>query len=475
MARSVPSLYSDVVAERSQVVVLAAGRGTRMRSRLPKVLHHLAGRALVAHPVAAATEATGATPVVVVAPDQEQAVAALLGDAATLVTQPQARGTGDALRSVPERLRSSGTVVVLSGDVPLVRAATLGALLRAHADGGAACTLLAVESHDPAGLGRVVTDPEGRATRVVEERDLEAGSPAASSRLCNAGVYAFQGARLWPALERLTDDNAQGEVYLTDVVALLAPATVVTAADAEEALGVNDRRQLAAAETALRRRTLDGLMLQGVTVEDPATTYVDAGVVVGPDTVLRPMSVLRGGTCIGEGCEIGPMARLSDVRAGRGVRIGASWLEGCELGDGVEVGPYARIRPGTRLEEGVYIGTHAEVKNSTVGAGSKVSHFSCVLDSDLGREVNFSAGAVTCSYDGFDKARISIGDGVFVGSDCMLVAPLRVGAGAYLAAGSVITKDVPAGALAVERAEQRNIAGWAERRRARVLSTTLGG
>jgi bifunctional UDP-N-acetylglucosamine pyrophosphorylase/glucosamine-1-phosphate N-acetyltransferase len=461
------------VIEGSQVVVLAAGRGTRMRSHLPKPLHPLAGRPLVAHCLAAAEGATGATPVVVVAPEHAAAVAAALGDAATLVPQLDPRGTGDALRSVPDRLRSPGPVLVLSGDVPLVRPETLEALLEAHGVSGSACTLLAFEPADPAGLGRVETDAEGRATRVVEDRDLR--PDAARIALCNAGIYVFDGARLWPALDRLTTDNAQGELYLTDTVALLAPGTVVRAADPDEALGVNDRRQLAAAEAVLRRRTLDALMLSGVTIDDPATTYVDSTVRIGADTVLRPMTTLRGDTTIGAECEIGPMAQLRDVRAGDRVRIGASALEESDLGDDVEIGQYARLRPGSRLASHVRVGTHAEIKNSTIGSGSRLGHFCCVLDSDLGTDVNISAGTVTCNYDGFEKSRVVLEDGVFVGSDCMLVAPLHVGAGAYLGAGSVITKDVPAGALAVERTEQRNVPGWAERRRARALAGARRG
>ncbi|HET9050697.1 MAG TPA: bifunctional UDP-N-acetylglucosamine diphosphorylase/glucosamine-1-phosphate N-acetyltransferase GlmU [Candidatus Dormibacteraeota bacterium] len=458
--------------ERSQAVVLAAGQGTRMQSRLPKSLHLLAGRPIVAYGVAAASDAAGTVPIVVVAPEHAAAVAAAVGDTAILVPQPVARGTADALRSVPERLRGRGRVLVLSGDVPLVRPATLARLLDAHEETGAACTLLVVDPADPTGLGRVELDGEGRAVRVVEERDLPAGAPPA--RLCNAGVYVFDAAGLWPALDGVGSDNAQGELYLTDVVAALAPATVVVAEDAREALGVNDRRQLAAAEAVVRERVVESLLLAGVTVEDPATTYVDATVRVGRDTVIRPMTTLRGATVLGEACEIGPMAQLRDVHAGDRVRVGASALDGCELGDDVEVGQYARIRPHSRLAAGVYVGTHAEIKNSSLGAGTHVSHFSCVLDSDVGRDVNISAGAVTCNYDGYEKTRVVIEDSVFVGSDCMLVAPVRLGEGAYIGAGSVITKDVPAGALAVERAEQHVVAGWAKRRRDRALATRRG-
>jgi bifunctional UDP-N-acetylglucosamine pyrophosphorylase / glucosamine-1-phosphate N-acetyltransferase len=317
---------------------------------------------------------------------------------------------------------------------------------------------------DPSGLGRVIRDASGRVERVVEERDLDPGDQVPAE--CNGGVYVFSGERLWPALERLSADNAQGELYLTDVVGELAPgveALLVT--DADEAMGVNDRVQLAAAETVLRRRLLEELMLAGVTVEDPLTTYVDARVRVGADTVLHPMTTLRGETVIGRDCEIGPMAVLSDTHTGDRVRIGASVVEGSELGDGVEIGHFNRVRPGSVLGSGVSLGTHAEVKNSRVGTGSRINHFSCVLDSDVGEGVNVGAGTVTCNYDGEEKHRTSIEDGVFVGSNSTLVAPVRIGRDAYVAAASAVTEDVPERALAMGRARQRNIAGWRDRAR----------
>ncbi len=452
------------VADAPQAVVLAAGRGTRMRSRTPKALHPLAGRPLLLHVVAAATEAAGSPPLVVVSPGQPEVTAALSGLAAT-AEQAEPRGTGDALRSVPAALRSAGPVLVLSGDTPLLRAATLAALLRRQAETGAACVVLGVVAADPRGLGRLVRAAGGGVARIVEERDLVPGEPVPPD--CNAGAYAFDGARMWPALDRLSSDNAQGEHYLTDVVELLGGAEAMIAADPEEALGVNDRSQLATAEGVLRRRTLGALMLGGVTVEDPVTTYVDPEVRVGRNSVLLPMTVLRGATTLGEGCVVGPMAQLRDVRAGDRVRIGASTLEECDLGDDVVIGQYDRLRPGTTLDTGVYVGTHAEVKNSRVGAGSHISHFSCVLDSDVGSHVNVGAGTVTCNYDGEGKHRTVIGDGAFIGTDASLVAPVRVGRGAYVAAGSVITRDVPDGALAVERSRQVVVEGWAERRRAR--------
>jgi bifunctional UDP-N-acetylglucosamine pyrophosphorylase/glucosamine-1-phosphate N-acetyltransferase len=323
--------------------------------------------------------------------------------------------------------------------------------------------VLSVVPADPRGLGRVVRAPDGTVARIVEERDLPPGEPVPAE--CNAGAYVFDGARLWPALDRLGSDNAQGEHYLTDVVELLGGGEAVVATDPEEALGVNDRSQLATAEAVLRRRTLDALMLGGVTVEDPVTTYVDPEVRVGRDSILLPMTVLRGATTLGEGCVVGPMAQLRDVRAGDRVRIGTSTLDQCELGDDVVIGQYDRLRPGTSLGAGVYVGTHAEVKNSRVGPGSHISHFSCVLDTDVGSDVNVGAGTVTCNYDGEAKHRTVIGDGAFIGTDASLIAPVRVGAGAYVAAGSVITRDVPDGALAVERSRQAVVEGWAERRR----------
>ena len=443
-------------------VILAAGQGKRMRSALPKVLHPVGGRPLILSVIDAATEATGTTPILVIA-SGDIAVREAVGDGATCVEQEAPRGTGDALRSVPESLRDPGPVLVVHGDAPLIRPETLQRLLTAHAGSPRSCTLLVAAPPDPTGLGRIIRDTEGHVLRIVEEADLVPGELVPME--CNAGVYVFTGAELWPALDRLETDNAQGEYYLTDVVALLSgPVEGVVVGDPDEVLGINDRRQLAAAEAVLRRRTLDALMLVGVTIEDPATTYVDAQVVIGRDSVIHAMTSIRGTTTIGEGCEIGPMAVLSGVRAGDGVIVGASHLEECELGDGVHVGAYCRVRPNTVLASGVELGTHAEVKNSTVGAGTRISHFSCVLDSDVGEAVNIGAGTVTCNYDGEAKHRTTIGDRVFVGTNATLVAPVRLGDGCYVGAGSFVDHDVPAGALAIGRSRQRNIEGWAARR-----------
>jgi bifunctional UDP-N-acetylglucosamine pyrophosphorylase/glucosamine-1-phosphate N-acetyltransferase len=443
-------------------VILAAGQGKRMRSALPKVLHPLGGRPFILYVVDAARAATGSAPVVVTASGDAR-LRDVLGDAAICVEQAAPLGTGDALRSVPEALRHPGSVMVLVGDAPLITAETLQRLMAAHASSPRACTLLLGVPTDPSGLGRVVRDDAGHVLRIVEERDLPPGEPVPME--CNGGIYMFDGSQLWPALDRLTSANAQGELYLTDVIELLTgPVEALVAPDPDEFIFINDRRQLAAAEAALRRRTLDALMLSGVTIEDPATTYVEPSVQVGRDSVIHPMSTLTGSTQLGTECEIGPMAVLRDVQAGQGVVIGESRLEGCELGDGVRVGPYCRIRPNTVLASGVELGTHAEVKNSTVGAGTHISHFSCVLDSDVGEAVNIGAGTVTCNYDGEAKYRTTIGNRVFVGTNSTLVAPVRLGDGCYVGAGSFVDHDVPAGALAVGRSRQRNIEGWATRR-----------
>ncbi len=446
-------------------VILAAGQGKRMRSATPKVLHPLGGRPLILYVVGAVRGAVAALPVVVIAAGETR-MRDLLADAAICVEQRDALGTGDALRSVPASLRTAGPVLVVVGDAPLIRTETLQRLLAAHASSPRACTLLLGLPADPSGLGRAVRDEAGHVLRIVEERDLDPSEPVPLES--NGGIYVFDGAQLWPALDRLTTTNAQGEYYLTDVIELLTgPVEAVVASDPDEFIFVNDHRQLAVAEVALRRRRLDALMLAGVTVEDPSTTYVDAEVAVGPDSVIHPMTTLRGRTALGSGCEIGPMALLDHVHAGDRVVIGPASLEGCELGDDVRVGAYCRVRPNTVLASGVELGTHAEVKNSTVGAGTRISHFSCVLDSDVGAMVNVGAGTVTCNYDGEAKHRTTIGDRVFVGTNTTLVAPVTLGEGAYIGAGSFVDHDVPAGALAVGRSRQRNIEGWVARRQAR--------
>ena len=457
------------MADPVRAVILAAGKGTRMKSARPKVLHPLAGRPLILHVVASATLATGQKPVVIVDPSTPE-VAETIGALADCVPQAEQRGTGDALRSVPEEMRSAGPVLVLSGDVPLVRTETLQAMLEVYESQEADCVLLTTEADRSKGLGRIVRDADGCVIEIMEMKDWSE-TKAASSFEVNSGSYVFRGDVLWPRLNQLTTNNAQGEYYLTDVVAKFRSRNIATVrAPYEEVMGINDRVQLAQAEAALRRRICEMHMLAGVTIQDPATTYIDSDVEIGRDTTIHPMTVLRGRTVIGSDCEIGPMAQLRDVRTGKRVRIAASVLEESVLKDDIEIGYFNRVRPGSTLESFVSLGTHAEVKNSYIGRHSAVSHSSCVLDSELGAYVNIGAGTVTCNYDGAEKHRTVIDDHVFVGSNTTLVAPVHIEREAYIGAGSFVNNDVPEGALAVGRAKQSNISGWSERRKKAVAT-----
>jgi bifunctional UDP-N-acetylglucosamine pyrophosphorylase/glucosamine-1-phosphate N-acetyltransferase len=426
------------------VVVLAAGEGTRMRSATAKVLHELCGRTILGH-LLAAVEPLGAAHVLVVVGHQREAVAATLPSWATPVVQEELRGTGHSVRvalaAVPDL---TGTVLVLNGDMPAVTTDTLRALLAAH---DSDLTLLTTREADPTGYGRVVRDDSGRVTGIVEERDATPAQRAIDE--VNAGGYVFDADALRTALGKLTTDNAQGEEYLTDVVGILGGGGAVVA-DAREVAGVNDRAQLAAAAATIRDRLLRTAMLAGVTVVDPSTTWIDATVVVEPDATIEPYTRLRGTTRVATGAVVGPFCEVVDATVGEGARVG----------------PFTYLRPGAVLGPRSRAGAYVEIKASTVGADSKVPHLSYVGDATIGERTNIGAATVVVNYDGRDKHRTTIGDDVRIGSDTMLVAPVSVGDGAYTAAGSVITKDVPAGALGVGRAYQRNVEGWVARRRA---------
>jgi bifunctional UDP-N-acetylglucosamine pyrophosphorylase/glucosamine-1-phosphate N-acetyltransferase len=455
-------------------VVLAAGEGKRMRSGQPKILHLLGGRPLVHYPVALVREAGVAGTVVVVAPGAAAVRAALAGLGASFVEQPKPRGTGHALlqarAEVPERATE---LLLLYGDVPLLARETLAALLARHRARRAAAAVLTFVPPDPAGYGRVLRDRARRVRAIVEERDA---TPAQRrGRECNSGIYCFDPRWLWPALEtvaRRAFRNAQGELYLTDVIGQLARSgrrvEAVRVADPREVAGVNDRRQLAVLEGLLRERTLDGLMAAGVTVVDPAATYVDATVAVGRDTVLHPGVRLAGRTEIGEGCVIGTGCQVTDTVLGDRVTVRPYCvLDGSRVETDAILGPFARLRPGTLVERGADIGNFIEIKQATIGRGVKAHHVGYIGDATVGEGANIGAGTITCNYDGVRKHRTRIGARAFVGTNSSLVAPLTIGDDAYVGAGSVITQDVPPGALAVERAPQVVKEGWVERRRAR--------
>jgi bifunctional UDP-N-acetylglucosamine pyrophosphorylase/glucosamine-1-phosphate N-acetyltransferase len=450
------------------VIVLAAGRGTRMRSRTAKVLHPLLGRPLLAWACDPARALPAARRAVVVG-HQAPEVALVLPPGFEPVLQERLWGTGHAVRQARRLFAGPGDTVVLSGDTPLLAAATVRRLLAAHRRARAAVTLLTAEVADPAGYGRIVRGAGGRVARIVEHDD--ASPEVRGIREVNAGVYCFENRFLDAALRRLRAANRQEEYYLTDVVAdaVRRGATVaaVRCDDPDEILGVNDRAQLARAGDLLRRRVLARLMRAGVTVVDPASTWVEAEVRVGADTVLLPGTVLEGATAVAAGCRIGPWARLRDARLGAGAVVkDACVVEGAVVGPRCQVGPFAHLRPGTRLAAGARVGNFVEIKKSRVGAGSKANHLSYIGDAVVGRGVNIGAGTITCNYDGYAKHETRIGDGVFIGSDTQLVAPVAVGAGALVAAGTTVTRDVPPGALALSREPQENRPGWAARRRA---------
>lgn len=451
------------------VVVLAAGEGTRMRSAVPKVLHTLAGRTMLGHVVLAARVLRPEHLLVVVGHGREQVAEHLahLDPAATAVVQEPQNGTGDAVRVALDGLQDlRGTVVVMPGDAPLVTPATLERLVAEHTRSGAATTLLSALLDDPSGYGRVVRGADGTVQRVVEHRDAD--EPTRCVREIATGVYAFDAGHLRTALGQLSADNAQGEQYLTDVVGLHRAAglalSAVVAPDAAETAGVNDRAQLASAARTLRDRLVEQHMRAGVAVLDPATTWVDADVVLEPDCTLHPGVHLHAGTVVRTGASVGPDSTLSACEVGEGATVTRTHAERASIGPYATVGPFTHLRPGTVLGRAAKAGAYVEVKSSTVGAGSKVPHLAYVGDATIGEGSNVGAGTIVVNYDGRAKHRTGIGDGVRVGSNNSLVAPVTVHDGAYTAAGSVITQDVPAGALGIARARQHTVDGWVAER-----------
>lgn len=433
-------------------IVLAAGAGKRMRSSLPKVLHPICGRPMIRYVLAALEEAGLTQPVVVVGRGAE-AVQAEVGDGAFFVVQAEQKGTAHAVLVGLEAVGEADAVLVLYGDVPLLTAQTLRRLVSHQEDVRPEVTMLTAHLSDPTGYGRVVRGAGGGVQRIVEEADATPGERAI--REINAGTYIFDLPLLREGLGYVRPANTQGEYYLTDVIAWAlqrgARVDALAADDPLEVLGVNSRRDLARAEAVMRARLLDRLMDGGVTVVDPQATYVHAGVVVGEETVIHPGSSLEGQTRIGRGCVIGPHARLVDAVIADGVTVVASTVVASTVGEGSRVGPYSHLRPGSRIGRRVEIGNFAEVKNSTIGDGTKVHHKSYLGDATIGERVNIGAGTITCNLRDRSgkKWPTVIEDEAFIGSDTMLVAPVRIGRGATTGAGSVVTRDVPAGGVAV--------------------------
>jgi bifunctional UDP-N-acetylglucosamine pyrophosphorylase / glucosamine-1-phosphate N-acetyltransferase len=466
---------SRMPAADTVIVILAAGKGTRMRSDLAKVLHRAGGRPLLEHVIRACQPVKAAQLLAVVGHQAEEvgALAEALG-ADTVKQQPQ-RGTGHALQVARRALRKSAKLaIVLPGDAPLLRAQTLTALLDTHRRGEAAATILSAELNDPTDYGRVVRDSEGRVQAVVEER---AATPEQRAiREVNSSIYCFTLEKLWPCLSALRPDNAHRELYLTDAIALMRQRNervlAQVAPDANEILGCNTRANLADVDRIFRARKAAELMEAGVTIYLPETVLIDPEVSAGPDTVIDPCVQLLGKTRIGARCKIQTGSVLRDSRLDDDVLIGAhSTLDSSRVGNQAHVGPFARLRPGADIRAGAHIGNFVEVKNSVVHEGAKAGHLTYLGDASIGREANIGAGTITCNYDGVAKHETRIGNRVFIGSDSALVAPVRIGDGAYVAAGSTITENVPADALGVARGRQSNKLGWAAARR-RVMART---
>lgn len=450
-------------------VVLAAGQGKRMKSKLYKVLHPVCGKPMVGH-VLDTVKATGCERSIVVVGHGAEAVKAYLGDKAEYVLQEQQLGTGHAVKQAKDLLGSEeGTTIVICGDTPLVTTETLNGLMALHEENKAAATVLTAVMDDPTGYGRIIRGEDGDVQKIVEQKDCTPQEAAVQE--INTGTYCFDNAKLFAALEKVTNSNNQQEYYLTDVIGILRASGEIVLGyqtkDAAESIGVNDRLALSEAEAHMRSRINRAHMLNGVTIIDPASTYIGAEVVIGADTVLYPGTILKGKTEIGENCIIGPSSEIEDSRVLDGAEIKQSVLNQAEVGARTTVGPFAYLRPGAVLGQEVKVGDFVEIKNATIGNGSKVSHLSYIGDASVGANVNVGCGAITVNYDGYNKAKTEIGDDAFIGSNVNLIAPVTVGKGAYVVAGSTITRSVPDDDLAIARVRQENKEGYAVKIRAR--------
>ena len=441
-----------------------------MRSETPKLLHAVCGRPMIAWSVAAAREAGAGQVVVVQSPGRNLDDA--LGDGVAVAIQEEPRGTADAVRSAADQIRGAQTVIVINGDHPLVSPQTLRELAEAHAQSGAAATIATATLEDPTGYGRVIRAPDGSVERVAEtKRPGDATELELHIREVNTGMFAFDAPELLAALEQVSSQNSQGEYYLPDVLPIIRSKerTVLAheVSDPGAMMGVNDRVQLAGVRALAQARIHERQMLAGVTIVDPQTTVIDAGVEIAADAVIAPFTSLHGATRVGSGATVGPLSTLTDTSVGEGARVVHSYCDRAEIGERANVGPFSYLRPGTVLGAGSKAGAFVEIKNSQIGAGSKVPHLSYIGDATIGEATNIGAGTITANYDGTSKHRTEIGSEVFIGVDTMLVAPVTVHDRAYTGGGSVITKDVPEGSLGIARERQRNIEGYTDRRKER--------
>ena len=438
-----------------------------MHSAVPKVLHEICGRPMIAWPILAAREAGADRICVIVSPHHD--LTPVLPEGTETIVQPVADGTGGALRAAADVVRDSDAVLVLSGDTPLLSAEVIEGLLAAHTEANAAATMMTTELEDPGTFGRVIRTADGEVERIVEaKKPGDASADQLEVKEVNAGTYAFSAAPLAEALEGLTNENAQGEYYLPDVLPLIrkggGKVIAHLVADPAVNLGVNDRADLARVTDEARRRILLAHMRAGVTIEDPGATWIDADVSIEPDATILPGTSLRGSTSIGSGATVGPVTTLIDSRIGDRATVIHSYLTACQVADEAKVGPFTYLRPDASIGEGAKAGSFVEIKNSEIGAGAKVPHLSYIGDADVGEGTNLGASTVTANYDGRSKNRTKIGKNVQTGVDTTLVAPVEVGDDAYTGAGSVISEDVPPGALGISRAEQKNVEGYAAKK-----------
>ena len=449
-------------------LILAAGKGTRMKSELVKVMHLLEGKPMVSYPVAAARDLGAERVALVVGHQADRVRDWFSGDElVSIVLQEEQLGTGHAVSCAAGFLAEcDGEVLILCGDVPLVTGETLRSLMAVHVEQGGTVTVLTARVPDPFGYGRVIKDATGRVLRIVEQKDASPAEMEVDE--INSGIYCVNAAFLRDAVMKIGNDNAQNEYYLTDIIGLAArwghACYTFTVADHAEVMGINDRVQLAAAGAVLRRRTNEALMLSGVTIIDPAVTYIEQGTVIGRDTIIYPNTFIGGGTVLGEGCVIAPSVTITNCRLADRVQIKAgSVLEDSTIGSDTAVGPMAHLRPGTVLKEHVKIGNFVETKKAVIEEGSKASHLTYLGDCFLGKDVNIGCGTITCNYDGKKKHVTIIEDGVFVGSDVQFVAPVKVGKNSLIAAGTTVTVDIPPDSLALSRVPQVNKEGWVSR------------
>lgn len=446
-------------------IILAAGKGTRMKSKFPKVLHKVGGRPMLQH-VLDAADAAGCTRKVVIIGHEAELVREMVGSQAEVVLQAEQLGTGHAvLQAAPVLEGVTGTALILCGDTPLLASGELQKFAEMHVKSGASATVMTAVMENPFGYGRILRDKAGNVLGIVEQKDATVEQQALKE--INTGIYCVTMPLLFTILKTLTNDNAQGEYYLTDLLSKLNArgqkvAGYVTA-DSEMVMGINSRRQLAEAESAMRKRILNELMDSGVTIMDPASTFIEKSVKIAPDTIIYPYTWLEGNTTIASDCEIGPNVRFTNVQVGEANQIQFCYAHDCVIKSAATIGPYVHLRPDTVIGDKVHIGNFVEVKNSTVGTGTKLPHLTYIGDSDIGSGVNMGCGCITVNYDGRKKHRTKIGDHAFVGCNTNLVAPVEVGPDTYIGAGSTITKNVPQDALGIGRARQLNIEGWAKK------------